>query len=135
MILEDSYVKYRKYSSCCNNSIRLWKIKGVLYKNFRFQIEKETYREERDSYKLDLKINGLYQIELFSFPNAPKRVTNPEARGLRHLAFQVANLEKEVEELNKNGISTEPIRVDEVTGKRFTFFRDPDDLPLELYEK
>ena len=111
------------------------KSKEFYTKIIGFQIEKETYREERDSYKLDLKINGLYQIELFSFPNAPKRVTNPEARGLRHLAFQVADLEKEVEELNKNGISTELIRVDEVTGKRFTFFRDPDDLPLELYEK
>ena len=136
MILEDSYVKYRNiFHHVAIIASDYEKSKEFYTKILGFQIEKETYREERNSYKLDLKINGLYQIELFSFPNAPKRVTNPEARGLRHLAFQVVDLEKEVEELNKNGISTEPIRVDEVTGKRFTFFRDPDDLPLELYEK
>lgn len=99
-----------------------------------FEILKETYRKERDSYKLDLKVNGVYQIELFSFPNPPERVNNPEARGLRHLAFEVENIEKEVEKLLNNGVQCENIRIDEITGKKFTFFKDPDGLPLELYE-
>lgn len=99
-----------------------------------FKILKETYRETRKSYKLDLEINGIYQIELFSFENPPKRLTNPEALGLRHLAFEVDNLEKEVNKLFILGIECENIRIDEITGKRFTFFKDPDGLPLELYE-
>lgn len=99
-----------------------------------FKIVKETYREERNSYKLDLEINGDYQIELFSFKNPPKRVTNPEARGLRHLAFEVKNINEEVKKLADMGVVCEEIRVDEITGKRFTFFKDPDELPLELYE-
>lgn len=94
----------------------------------------ETYRKERESYKLDLKI-GEGQIELFSFPNPPERVNNPEARGLRHLCFSVENIEEVVEWLNSKNIETEPIRVDEGTGKKYTFFRDPDGLPLELYEQ
>ena len=100
-----------------------------------FKIVKETYREERNSYKLDLEINGDYQIELFSFKNPPKRVTNPEARGLRHLAFEVKNIDEEVKKLADMGVVCEEIRVDEITGKRFTFFKDPDELPLELYER
>lgn len=100
-----------------------------------FEIEKETYREKRNSYKLDLKINGVYQIELFSFPNAPERVNYPEARGLRHLAFEVDDINETVKELAKKGVVTEKIRIDEVTGKKFTFFNDPDKLPLEIYEK
>ncbi|KQL41119.1 hypothetical protein AN960_06000 [Bacillus sp. FJAT-25509] len=95
----------------------------------------ETYREERDSYKLDLSIGENGQIELFSFPNPPKRQTNPEAVGLRHLAFTVANIEKSVQYLKQNGVFVEPIRNDEITNKRFTFFQDPDGLPLELYEE
>ena len=98
------------------------------------EIIREVYREERNSYKLDLALNGNYIIELFSFPNPPQRVSRPEAVGLRHLAFAVDNLEKSIQELNQKGISTEPIRTDEFTGKRFTFFADPDDLPIELYE-
>ena len=98
------------------------------------EIIREVYREERNSYKLDLASNGNYIIELFSFPNPPQRASRPEAAGLRHLAFEVDNLEKSIEELNQKGISTEPIRTDEFTGKRFTFFNDPDDLPVELYE-
>lgn len=94
----------------------------------------ETYREERNSYKLDLKI-GDGQIELFSFPNPPKRVNSPEAAGLRHLCFSVSDIEKTVSWLNSKGIETESIRIDEGTGKKYTFFKDPDDLPLELYEK
>ncbi|MFD4704630.1 VOC family protein [Gottfriedia sp. NPDC058432] len=95
----------------------------------------ETYREERDSYKLDLSIGENGQIELFSFPNPPKRQTNPEAVGLRHLAFTVANIEESVQYLKQNGVFVEPIRIDELTNKRFTFFQDPDGLPLELYEE
>jgi len=98
------------------------------------EIISEHYRQERDSYKLDLKI-GDAQIELFSFPNTPERVSRPEARGLRHLAFATDNIEKAVESLRANHIDVEPIRIDELTGKRFTFFADPDNLPLELYEK
>ncbi len=94
----------------------------------------EVYRKERDSYKLDLALNGEYIIELFSFPNPAERPSYPEARGLRHLAFKVENIEKEVEALNRMGVKTEPIRIDETSNKKFTFFTDPDGLPLELYE-
>lgn len=97
-------------------------------------IRKETYREARDSYKLDLDVAGKYCIELFSFPNPPQRTSRPEAAGLRHLAFSVINLEAAIARLNSFGVATEPIRIDELTGKRFTFFEDPDQLPLELYE-
>ncbi|EHK2442069.1 VOC family protein [Clostridium perfringens] len=97
------------------------------------KIIREVYREERDSYKLDLEM-GDSQIELFSFKNSPKRPSYPEACGLRHLAFEVENIEKQVEELNKKGIEVEEIRIDEFTGRKFTFFSDPDDLPIELYE-
>jgi len=99
-----------------------------------FAIIEETFRAARNSYKLDLQVGDNAQIELFSFPNPPQRVNNPEACGLRHLAFQVENLEEIVSDLNTKGISTEPIRLDDLTGKRFTFFKDPDGLPLELYE-
>lgn len=99
-----------------------------------FTIIKETFRKERNSYKLDLALNGSYCIELFSFPNPPKRPSRPEAQGLRHLAFSVSNLEACILRLKELNVSTEPIRVDEVTQKRFTFFEDPDHLPLELYE-
>ena len=98
------------------------------------EIIREVYREERGSYKLDLALNGNYIIELFSFPNPPKRISRPEAQGLRHLAFEVENIKLSINQLNKKGINTEPIRVDEYTNKRFTFFFDPDNLPIELYE-
>ena len=94
----------------------------------------EHYRAERKSWKLDLSLNNVYTIELFSFPDAPRRVSRPEACGLRHLAFAVASLEKASAEITKKGVMTEPIRTDEFTGKRFTFFADPDGLPIELYE-
>jgi glyoxylase I family protein len=97
-------------------------------------IIQEIYRTERQSYKLDLALNGNYFIELFSFPNPPKRVSKPEASGLRHLAFAVDNLEVVINHLNQNQIISEPIRIDEFTGKRFTFIADPDDLPIEFYE-
>ena len=95
---------------------------------------REVYREERESYKLDLEL-GESQIELFSFKNAPERVSYPEARGLRHLAFEVDDIEEAVSYLEKNGVKCEPIRIDEFTLRKFTFFEDPDKLPLELYEK
>ena len=98
------------------------------------KIAKETYRANRSSYKLDLLVNDKYQIELFSFPNPPKRITNPEASGLRHLSFEVDDLNKAFDELNRLKIVTESIRLDELTGKNFVFFYDPDGLPIELYE-
>ncbi len=94
----------------------------------------ENYREERQSVKLDLRVGEFDQIELFSFPAPALRPSRPEAAGLRHLAFQVADIDQAVADLQRNGVITEPIRVDEFTGKRFTFFSDPDQLPLELYE-
>lgn len=97
------------------------------------EIIREVYREDRDSYKLDLKI-GNSQIELFSFRNPPKRLSYPEACGLRHLALEVNNIEEVINELNLNGIDTEEVRIDEFTNCKFTFFEDPDGLPIELYE-
>ena len=99
-----------------------------------FEIIREIYREERQSYKLDLKL-GESQIELFSFPNSPKRPSYPEACGLRHLAFEVDDIEEAVKELKGKNIQVEEIRIDEYTEKKFTIFNDPDGLPLELYEK
>jgi glyoxylase I family protein len=95
----------------------------------------EHYREERSSYKLDLALNDQYIIELFSFPDPPQRRSLPESTGLRHLAFETPDLDGCVAYLSGEGITTEPIRIDQLTGKRFTFFQDPDKLPLELYEK
>jgi glyoxylase I family protein len=95
---------------------------------------REVHRAERDSYKLDLAVNGQYVIELFSFPTPPPRPSRPEAAGLRHLAFAVADLALGVQHLAAHEVACEPIRVDEFTGRRFTFFSDPDGLPLELYE-
>ena len=98
------------------------------------EIVREVYRKERDSYKLDLSLNGNYIIELFSFPSPPDRVSRPEAAGLRHLAFAVKNLDECVVHLKEHQVIVEPIRIDEFTGKRFTFIADPDDLPIEFYE-
>ncbi|WP_019986375.1 SMU1112c/YaeR family gloxylase I-like metalloprotein [Rudanella lutea] len=93
----------------------------------------EVYRAERQSYKLDLALHGQYVIELFSFPNPPARPSRPEATGLRHLAFAVADVQATVDALQKHGIEAEPIRTDELTGKTFTFIADPDGLPIEFY--
>ena len=98
-------------------------------------ILREVYRKERQSFKLDLALNGVYVIELFSFPNPPPRPSRPESTGLRHLAFEVDDIDSASTSLTDKGISVEPVRVDEYTGKRFTFFTDPDDLPIELYER
>ena len=98
------------------------------------KIVAENFRPERQSYKLDLELPDGSQIELFSFPHPPIRPSYPEARGLRHLAFEVADVARCKAELETKGIAVEPIRVDEHTNKRFVFFADPDGLPLELYE-
>ncbi|KQA24515.1 VOC family protein [Vibrio metoecus] len=94
----------------------------------------ENYRAARDSYKLDLGLPDGSQIELFSFPNAPERPSFPEAQGLRHLAFVVDDVAEIKAQLEQQGVSVEPIRIDEYTGKAYTFFADPDGLPLELYQ-
>jgi glyoxylase I family protein len=100
----------------------------------KLEIVSEVYRQDRDSYKLNLRLPDQTEIELFSFPDPPLRPSYPEACGLRHLAFAVDDLEQTVADLRRHEVSVEDIRVDEYTGKRFTFFADPDGLPLELYE-
>lgn len=95
----------------------------------------ENYRKERRSYKTDLALGDDYVIELFSFPDPPKRLTHPEAAGLRHLAFEVDNIDEAIAELDAKAVGHEDIRTDEYTGKRFVFFNDPDGLPIEFYEK
>lgn len=100
-----------------------------------FRVLGEHYREARQSYKTDLALGDEYVIELFSFPSPPPRLTHPEAAGLRHLAFEVTNLDDEVKELERLDIAHEPIRMDEITNRRFLFLKDPDDLPIELYER
>ncbi|XGV97492.1 MAG: VOC family protein [Leptolyngbya sp. BL-A-14] len=99
-----------------------------------FPIIRETFRAARHSYKLDLDLGNGSAIELFSFPHPPDRPSTPEACGLRHLAFKVEDLEASVQYLTAHNVAVEPIRTDELTHKRFTFFKDPDGLPLELYE-
>ena len=95
----------------------------------------EHFRRDRNSYKLDLALGDQYVIELFSFPDPPSRPTRPEATGLRHLAFETTDIALAIRHLESHGVTTEPVRTDEFTGKRFTFFSDPDNLPLELYER
>lgn len=99
-----------------------------------FKVENEVYRAERQSYKLDLSVNGLYQIELFSFPNPPARTSRPEACGLRHIAFSVNNLNETRVYLLAQQLDCEQIRIDEITHKAFFFIADPDGLPIEFYE-
>jgi glyoxylase I family protein len=111
------------------------KSKAFYTKILGLEIVREIYRKERQSYKLDLALRGQYVIELFSFPSPPPRPSMPEGTGLRHLAFEVDNLKSESERLQSYNIICEPIRLDETTNKHFTFFADPDNLPIELYEK
>ncbi|MCI7222772.1 MULTISPECIES: SMU1112c/YaeR family gloxylase I-like metalloprotein [Fusobacterium] len=99
-----------------------------------FKVLRENYRTDKNDWKIDLILNNEIEIELFIIKNPPKRLSNPEANGLRHLAFKVENIEKIVNELNLKGIICEPIRIDPYTNKKMTFFKDPDDLPLELHE-
>jgi glyoxylase I family protein len=108
--------------------------KAFYTKVLGLEIIREVYRAERESYKLDLAVQGQYIIELFSFSNPPPRASRPEAQGLRHLAFAVADVEATIRHLEAHNVACEPVRVDEFTGRRFTFFSDPDGLPLELYE-
>ncbi len=110
------------------------KSKAFYTEILRLKIEQEIFREKRNSYKLDLSLNGEYLIELFSFPNPPNRPSYPEATGLRHIAFGVNNLDSWVKHLQSKGVKAEPVRIDEFTEKKFTFFNDPDNLPIELYE-
>jgi glyoxylase I family protein len=98
------------------------------------EIVRETYREQRKSFKLDLQVGNQYQIELFSFPHAAARPSRPEACGLRHLAFEVENVAEMARRLTERGVEVEAIRTDEATQKSFTFFADPDGLPIEIYE-
>jgi glyoxylase I family protein len=100
-----------------------------------FEVTNEVYRQERQSYKLDLSLNGEYLVELFSFPDPPRRPTKPEATGLRHIAFVVDNVEECVQQLKNSGVNVEPVRIDEFTDKKFTFIFDPDNLPVEIYEQ
>ncbi|QES89399.1 SMU1112c/YaeR family gloxylase I-like metalloprotein [Rhizosphaericola mali] len=99
-----------------------------------FEIINEVYREERKSYKLDLAVNGQYQIELFSFPDYRERGSYPESKGLRHLAFQVDDVASSIVFLRDKGVKVEDMRIDAYTNKKFTFFEDPNGQPLELYE-
>ena len=99
-----------------------------------FEVIRENYRAERRDWKLDLRINADTELEIFAEENPPKRVSRPEACGLRHLAFRVENVEAEVKALAERGIECEPIRTDAYTGKKMTFFFDPDGLPLEIHE-
>ncbi|MBT2685569.1 VOC family protein [Bacillus sp. ISL-37] len=110
------------------------KSKEFYTKVLGLKVISETYREERRSYKLDLSVGSHYQIELFSFPEVPARPSYPEAAGLRHLAFTVENLSSYANYLETQGVEVEPIRIDPLTHKQFTFFSDPDGLPIELYE-
>lgn len=100
-----------------------------------FSLLCEVYREARASWKGDLALNGHYVIELFSFPSPPPRPSQPEACGLRHLAFGVVDLERAIAHLEAHGVTCEPVRIDPLTDKHFTFFTDPDGLPLELYQQ
>lgn len=109
------------------------KSKDFYVNKLGFKIIRENYRSDRDDYKLDLKF-GNSELEIFGVKSAPKRVTNPEACGLRHLAFKVSDIEKVISELNDLGIETESVRIDPFTNKKMTFFFDPDGLPLELHE-
>lgn len=110
------------------------KSKDFYVNKLRFEIIRENYRPQKDDWKLDLKVNDTTELEIFAPKNPPKRPSFPEACGLRHLAFKVDDIEKIVTELNDMGISCEPIRTDEFTNKKMTFFFDPDNLPLELHE-
>ena len=109
------------------------KSKDFYVNKLGFEIIRETYRAQREDWKLDLKL-GEMELEIFGMKNHPARPTNPEAYGLRHLAFYVEQIEPVVQWLISLGIETEPIRIDELTNKKMTFFKDPDGLPLELHE-
>lgn len=130
--MENKYLKgVHHIAIICSN---YEKSKDFYTNTLGLSIVREVYREQRQSYKLDLALNDAYIIELFSFPNPPARPSMPESSGLRHLAFSVHNIEESVAALMAKGVELEPIRIDEFTNKQFTFFADPDGLPIELYE-
>ena len=110
------------------------KAKDFYVDKLGFKVKREVERKDRDDFIITLEAPNGILIELFIEKNPPRRVTRPEAAGLRHLAFRVQDIEKSIEKLNKKGIETEEIRIDPQNGKRMTFFMDPDGLPLELYE-
>ncbi|NDC41134.1 MAG: VOC family protein [Chitinophagia bacterium] len=115
----------------CSN----YEVSKAFYTNvLGLQLLHEHYRAERDSWKADLGLHGTYILELFSFPHPPPRPSRPEACGLRHIAFSVADIVTSKVSLEQKGLKVEDIRIDEYTGRRFTFFADPDGLPIELYE-
>ncbi len=130
--MENKYLKgVHHIAIICSN---YEKSKDFYTNTLGLSIVREVYREQRQSYKLDLALNDAYIIELFSFPNPPARPSRPESCGLRHLAFSVNNIQESVAALMAKGVELEPIRIDEFTNKQFTFFADPDGLPIELYE-
>ncbi len=131
MITKLEIVKLHHVAIICSN---YQKSKQFYTEVLGFEIAQEIYREDRKSYKLDLSLNGQYLIELFSFPEPPQRITRPEATGLRHISFAVKNIENAVEYFNSININTEQIRIDEHTNRKFTFLKDPDNLPIEIYE-
>ena len=110
------------------------KSKDFYVSKLGFEVIRENYRPQKEDWKLDLRVNESTELEIFAPKNPPKRPSFPEACGLRHLAFKVEDIEKVVAELNALGIECEPIRMDEFTNKKMTFFFDPDGLPLELHE-
>ena len=130
--MENKYLKgVHHIAIICSN---YEKSKDFYTNTLGLSIVREVYREQRQSYKLDLALNDAYILELFSFPNPPARPSRPESCGLRHLAFSVNNIQQSVAALMAKGVELEPIRIDEFTNKQFTFFADPDGLPIELYE-
>jgi glyoxylase I family protein len=129
-VLTDSEIHH--VAIICSNYERS---KAFYTETLGLKVIEETYRAARDSYKLDLRVGRNAQIELFSFPSPPTRVSRPEACGLRHLAFQVDDVESVHSRLKEKGIAVEEIRIDEITEKKFFFFSDPDDLPLEVYQR
>ena len=139
VIPKDQQELYVKAESACNiikaleNTDKQTK-KKYFDKLLSFSVIRENYRPERKDWKLDLRVNEYTELEIFAEENPPKRVNRPEACGLRHLAFCVDSVEQTVNELAEVGIECEPVRVDDYTGKKMTFFHDPDGLPLELHE-
>ena len=122
-----------EYDYCVTRAEKL-ENKDFYVNKLGFSVIRENYRPERKDWKLDLRVNEYTELEIFAEENPPKRVNRPEACGLRHLAFCVDSVEQTVRELAEVGIECEPIRVDDYTGKKMTFFHDPDGLPLELHE-
>lgn len=109
--------------------------KAFYTETLKLKAVSEYYRKAQDSWKLDLELPDGSQIELFSFPDSPLRPNRPEAQGLRHLAFRVDSVEEYTHYLQTRGVAVEPIRIDELTDRKYTFFKDPDGLPLELYQR